>query len=118
MWTAVTVMRFLLAAGDEVRHAIDAAAPQRLVLVEQAARQAERLHVGADDLAAAAALLGDQPGPLEHGDVLLDRREAHRVVAGELGHALAAAQRPEDDVTPRGIGQRGEDDVGIEGRVH
>ena len=79
----------LLRAGDEVGHAVDAAAPQRLVLVEQAARQAQPVDVGPDDLAAAGALLGDQAGPLEHRDVLLHGREAHRVVVGQLGDALA-----------------------------
>ena len=54
--------------------------------------QAEPLDVGAHDLAAAAALLGDQAGPLEHRDVLLHRREAHGVVPGQLGDALVAAR--------------------------
>ena len=79
--------------------------------------KAEPLDVGADDLAAADAFLGDQAGPLEHCDVLLDRREAHGVVPGQLGDALAAAERPQDDVAPGGIGQRGEDVVGVEGRL-
>ena len=56
--------------------------------VEQAARQAEPLEVGAHDLAAAGALLGDQAGPFQDRDVLLHRREAHRVVPGQLGDAL------------------------------
>ena len=64
------------------------------------------------------ALLGDQAGPLEHGDVLLDRREAHRVVPGQLGDALAAAERAQDDVAPGGVGQGGEDVVGVEGGLH
>ena len=103
---------------DEVGHAVDAAAPERLVLVEQAARQAKPLDVGAHDLAPAGALLGDQAGPLEHRDVLLHGREAHRVVPGQLGDALAAVQRAQDDVTPGGIGQGGEDVVGVEGELH
>ena len=65
-----------------------------------------------------SALLGDQAGPLEHGDVLLHRREAHRVVPGQLGDALAAVQRPQDDVAPGGIRQGGEDVVGVEGGGH
>ncbi len=103
---------------DEVGHAIDATAPQRLVLVEQAARQAEPLDVGAHDLAAAGALLGDEAGPFEHGDVLLHRREAHRVVPGQLGDALAAVERAQDDVAPGGIGQGGEDVIGVERGLH
>ena len=82
------------------------------------ARQAQPLDVGAHDLAAAGALLGDQAGPLEHRDVLLHGREAHRVVAGQLGDALLPADRAQDDVAPGGVGQGGEDLVGIEGGLH
>ena len=103
---------------DEVRHAVDAAAPQRLVLVEQAARQAQPVHVGPDDLAAAGALLGDQARPLEHRDVLLHGREAHGVVPGQFSDPFAAAQRAQDDVTTRAIGECGEDLVGVEGELH
>ena len=46
-----------------VGHAVDPPAPQLLVLVEQAARDAQPLEVGADDLAAPDALLGDQARP-------------------------------------------------------
>src|ERR1035437_8801829 len=53
-----------LSADDEIGHALDAAAPQRLVPVEQAPSHLEPLHVGAHDLAAARALLGDQTGAL------------------------------------------------------
>ena len=95
-----------------------AAAPQLLVLVEQAPRHAEPLEIGADDLPPPDALLGDQAGPLEDGDVLLHRREAHRVVAGQLGDALLAVDRPAHDVPPGGITQRAEDAVVVEGDLH
>ena len=71
------------------------------------------LEIGADDLAAPDALLGDQAGPLEHGDVLLHRREAHRVVAGQLDDALLGIDRAADDVAPRGIGERAEQAVDV-----
>ena len=88
--TVVTVIVSVSSlSGDELGHAVDAAAPQLLVLVEQAAREAEPLDVGPDDLAPPDALLGHEAGPLEHRDVLLDRGEAHRVVPGELRDALA-----------------------------
>ena len=45
--------------------------------------------------------------------MLLHRREAHRVVAGELGDALLAVDRAANDVAPRGIGQRAEDAVEV-----
>src|SRR5262249_22935797 len=44
------------------------------------------------------ALFGNQAGPLENGDVLLDGREAHRVVAGELDDALVGGDRAAHDV--------------------
>ena len=74
---------------------------------------AQPLEVGADDLAAPDALLGDQAGPLEDRDVLLHGREAHRVVAGQLGDALLAVDRPADDVAPRGVGQGAEHAVEV-----
>ena len=51
------------------------------------------LEVGADDLPSPRCELADEAGPLEDGDVLLDRREAHRVVGGQLGHALLPVDR-------------------------
>ena len=48
---------------DELSHAVDPAAPQLLVLVEQPSRHAQPLDVGADDLASPDAVLGDKPGP-------------------------------------------------------
>src|SRR5437868_2284841 len=98
----------LLGVGNEVGHAVDAAAPQLLVLVEQVAHDAEAFEIGADELAASDALLGDQPSPLEDGDVLLDGGEAHWVVAGQLDDALVGADRAADDVAPRLIGERAE----------
>ena len=77
-----------------------------------------RLEVGADDLPPPDAVLADQAGPLEHGDVLLHRREAHRVVAGQLGDALLAVDRAAHDVTPGGIAQCAEDAVVVEGDLH
>ena len=76
------------------------------------------MEVGADDLAAADALLGDQPSPLEDGDVLLHRREAHGVVVGQLGDALMAGHRAAHDVAPRGISQGAEDAVVVEHQLH
>ena len=56
--------------------------------------------------------------PFEHGDVLLHGREAHGVVAGQFSDPLRAAQRAQDDVTSGGIGESGEDLVGVEGELH
>ena len=63
-------------------------------------------------------VLGDQAGPLEHGDVLLNGREAHRVVPGELGDTLRAVERAADDVPPGGVGQGREDEIGFERGLH
>ena len=57
------------------------------------------------------AFLRDQAGPLEHRDVLLHGREAHRVVPGQLRHALAPARGREGrcraESHPRGRRRRG-----------
>src|SRR5438270_5523402 len=103
----------LLGVGNEVGQAVDAATPQLLVLVEQVAHDAKAFEIGADELAASDALLGDQAGALEDGDVLLDRREAHRVVAGQLDDALLGADRAADDVAPRVIRERAEHAVEV-----
>jgi hypothetical protein len=107
-----------LGAGDEAGHALDATAPQRLVLIEQAPSQLEPLDVGAHDLAAAGALLGDEAGALEHGDVLLDRCKAHRVVPGQLDDALTTVEGPHDDIAPGRIREGGKDVVGVERGGH
>src|SRR3954453_21799716 len=103
----------LLGVGNEVGHLVDAATPQLLVLVEQVAHHAQRLEIGAHDLAASDALLGDQAGALEDGDVLLDRREAHGGVVGQLDDALLGADRAAGDVAPRVIGERAEHAVEV-----
>jgi len=55
----------------------------------------------------------DQAGPLEHRDVLLDRREAHRVMAGQLDDALLGVDAPADDVAPCVIRQGAEHAVEV-----
>jgi len=60
-----------------------------------------RLYVGLQ-------LFGNQPSPLEDGDVLLDGGEAHRVVAGKLDDARVGSDRAAHDVAASVIGQRAE----------
>ena len=51
--------------------------------------------------------------------MLLDRRETHRVVLGQLGHALVRVDRTADDVAPRGVGERAEHAVEVgRGNLH
>ena len=83
------------------------------------ARHAQPLDVGADDLASADALLRDQPGPLEDRDVLLHRREAHRVVARQLGDPLLPVDRAAHDVAAGVVGQGAEHAVEVgRGELH
>src|SRR5687768_5643818 len=63
-------------------------------------------------------MLADQTGPLEDGDVLLDRREAHRVVLRQLSHALIAVNRPAHNVAPGGVAQCTKDAVVVEEHLH
>ena len=75
--------------GNEVGHAVDAATPELLVFVEQVPHEAQPLEIGADDLAASDALLANQAGAFEDGDVLLDgARRRVRVDTGELRDSL------------------------------
>ena len=81
--TAVTVMRRVSSAcaAMQVGHAVDPAAPQRLVLGRAGARaRRSRSMLVRTTLRRPMRCLGDQAGPLEHRDVLLHGREAHRVV--------------------------------------
>ena len=57
-------------------------------------------------------LLGHELGPLEHGDVLLHRGEAHRVPLGEPRDGVVAPHRAHDDVAPGGVGECVEEPVG------
>src|SRR5207247_11468934 len=87
-----------------------------LGLAAQAGRDEQRLEVGADDPAAADALRRDQACALENRDVLLDRREAHLVMAGQLEDALLGADRPADDVAACVIPEGGEHAVEVQRR--
>src|SRR5262249_1268370 len=58
-----------------------------------------------------------RPAAFEDRDVLLDRCEAHRVVAGQLDDALLGLDGAADDVAPRVIGQSAEHAVEV-GRSH
>src|SRR3954471_9205332 len=108
----------LLGAGDEVRHAVDPTAPHRFVLIEETARQAESLDVRAHDHASPRALLGDEARALQHGDMLLDRGERHRIVRCQLADAFPPAQGAQDDVASGRVGEGGEDAVSVEGGLH
>jgi hypothetical protein len=51
------------------------------------------------------ALLGDQAGPLQHGDVLLHRREAHRIGPRESRDRRLARRAAAKDVAAGGVGE-------------
>ena len=100
------------ALREQIGHPVHTPAPGRLELVEGPPRPAHGVGIGAHELLASAALLGDQAGPLQHRDVLLHRGEAHRVVGGESRHRRLAPDAATEDVAARGIGQ------GMEQAVH
>src|SRR6185503_16826402 len=101
----------LLLVADEAGHAVDSAAPERLVLVQQPARDREPIDPGLDDLPTPGPRLGHEAGALEDRDVLLHGSEAHRVVRRELGDALLAGHRATEDVAPGGVREGAEDPV-------
>jgi len=98
----------LLFVGNERGNALDADAPQLFLLIEQPAREAQPLEIGVDNLAAPDALFGHQASTLEDGDVLLNGREAHRVVAGEFDDPFLGSDRATDDVTAGMVGESAE----------
>jgi hypothetical protein len=80
-------------------------APGRLELVEGLPRAVDRAGIGAHELLPPATLLGDQAGPFQHGDVLLHRREAHRVSLCEFRNRGLAGGAAAKDVATGRIGQ-------------
>jgi RimJ/RimL family protein N-acetyltransferase len=111
--------------AEQVVDAVDASTPEFLVVVEHDAGVSQTVHVRGHDPASTDRSFAHQARPLEHGHMLLDRGEAHRVQLRELRNAELSAHRPGQDVPARGIGQGPEDGVGpfvgdvvCEGRFH
>ena len=85
---------------------------RELVRASGRVQEGERtLHVAVHQSLAAAGLLHDQSRPLEHGDVLLDGGEGHRVAGGEAGDGDVLCEHPRQDVASGRVGQGGEDAV-------
>ena len=86
-------------------------APDGLEFVEQTVDVAHGVDPSAHDPLAASLVLGDEVGPFEHGDVLLHGGEAHRVAPSQVGDGVLAVQHQPDDVAPRRIGERVEQQI-------
>ena len=65
--------------------------------------------LGAHERLPPAALLGHQAGALEHGHVLLDRGEAHRIGLGQPRHRRGVDRAAAQDVAPRRIREAAEE---------
>lgn len=74
-------------------------------------RPPDRVDVTVDDLLAPAPLLAHETGSFEHGDVFLNRREAHRVVLTQHRHRRTGSQGPLEDVATGRVGEGVEDHV-------
>jgi hypothetical protein len=93
---------FWLGLGKQGRHSVNPSTPSRLELVESLPRARDRFGVRAHELLASVWLLGDQAGPLEDGDVLLHRSEAHRVATREArNRGLVSGAAAQDVATGR-----------------
>src|SRR5215213_7501656 len=110
----VTLIHFL-SPLKEVRHALHSPAPSGLQLVEGLARAGDRVGIRAHELLAPSPLLGDETGPLEHGHVLLHRREAHGISLRESGDRRLAAGAAANDVASSRVGQGTEQLVDLPG---
>ena len=89
--------------GEDFGHAGHAAAPQVFELVERAPCPGHGGDLGAHERLPPAALLGHQAGALEHGHVLLDRGEAHRIGLGQPRYRRGFDRAAAQDVAPRRI---------------
>src|SRR3954470_2635520 len=92
-------------SSKQVRHPVDPPAPGRLELVKGLPRAVDGAGVGVHALLPPAALLDDEPGPLQHSDVLLHSREAHRVGLCESRDGGLAVDAATKYVATRPVGQ-------------
>lgn len=102
---------FWLGLGKQGRHPVNPSTPSRLELVESLPRARDRSGVRAHELLATVWLLGDQAGPLEDGDVLLHRSEAHRVATREARNRGLVGRAAAQDVATGRVCQRMEQTV-------
>jgi hypothetical protein len=91
--------------GEHVADPVDAVSPDHFELLEQPTCVADGVHVPANQLLAAAPLLGHEPRVLENCNMLLHGGEAHGVQTRETGDGMLAVHRSPDDVAPGGVGE-------------
>ena len=77
-------------------------------VVEVAAQQAQPLGVELIDASGADSLVDDQPGVLEHLQVLRDGRPADGQLAGELADRARSLAQVLEDRPPGRIAERGQ----------
>ena len=102
---------------EDLFDAVDALAPERFEIVEQAMGGPQRRDVAAYALLPALAGLGDEPRALERSYVLVHRGEADRIPAGQVGYRVPLPQNHGEDVAAGGVGQRMKERVGPLGLV-
>jgi hypothetical protein len=102
----------LVGVGEDIAESLHTVTPDGLELVEQVVDIAHGVDPSSHDPLAATLVLGDEVGPLEHGDVLLHRGEAHRVSPSQVGHGVLAMKRQPDDVAASRIGEGVEQEIG------
>src|SRR5262249_56793843 len=98
---------------QEVVDPVDSRPPQLLDAVQERPGSVDGVDVGAHELLAPLPFLGDEPGALEDGDVLLHGGEAHRVALRQRRHAVPAPDGQRDDVAPSAVAKGVEDPVDI-----
>ena len=98
---------------EKLLEAVEAIEPHRLQLVEQALRPTHGVDVAPHELLATAAVLQDEIGTFEHGDVLLHGGEAHVVATSECRDRTVADHRAPHDVAARAIRERLEQPVHV-----
>ena len=103
-------MHFLLVV-QMASERIEALVPEPLVIGEPHGGILQRPRRELATHGAAFLLADDQPGILEHPQVLHEAGQRHVVRGGELGDAQAARLEAAQHVAPRGVGEGGEHEV-------
>src|SRR4051812_27809289 len=106
-------LRGLFRFGEQRVETVDASSPEGGVGVELLLRSRDGRGIGADEPLPPAVLLGHESGSFQHGDVLLHRRERHRVRGREAADRRVADQGAAQDVSSGRIRERVKDAVDL-----
>src|SRR5258706_12128951 len=103
-----SLSRNILYVREQRVEAVVAFVPVVTVAGQPHSRLAERLRLEMAEARGRPAVARDEPGLLEHLEMLGDSRLRHRKRRGKLGDGCVTLGQPREDRAPRGIGERTE----------